>query len=214
MATSSQKIKSKIVVRYLPPSLTEETFLKTISAHLPNVTWKTYLKDNLSVKGKKFSIAYLNFKTEESVLNFAKEFDGHVFVDSSGNHYRISVDFALYQSIPINSTFFKRTNQIENDPDYLNFLSIINDGDGNQCVKTEQELLDILNPNLQPESNSLHANNGKTPLLEYLEQKRQEKAELFMNQNSVVKNPTKGKSKRRKLLKSSGDNSLQSQSQT
>lgn len=47
-----------------------------------------------------FSRAYLHFTTTESVVAFAKAFDGHAFVDARGNEFRAVVELAPSQRIP------------------------------------------------------------------------------------------------------------------
>ena len=47
-----------------------------------------------------YSRAYLRFKTFDSLLDFHRGFDGHLFKDAKGNEYVALVEFAPFQRIP------------------------------------------------------------------------------------------------------------------
>ncbi|ORX78089.1 RNA-binding domain-containing protein [Anaeromyces robustus] len=97
------KTRTKVIVRRLPPNLPEDIFYDSISEWLDNITWKSYFPGKLSkskAKENVFSRAYLNFKNIETLVEFFKEFDGHLYIDSKGNEYNALVEFSLYQMIP------------------------------------------------------------------------------------------------------------------
>ncbi|ORX42101.1 RNA-binding domain-containing protein [Piromyces finnis] len=97
------KARTKVIVRRLPPNLPEEVFYDSINEWLENITWKSYYPGKLSkskAKENVFSRAYLNFKNIETLIEFFKEYDGHMFIDSKGNEYQALVEFSLYQMIP------------------------------------------------------------------------------------------------------------------
>lgn len=94
----------KIVVRRLPPNLPEDIFWQSVSNWVTDeaVTWKAFFpgkpkkryvwcykakigsdfrsmnKDNIP------SRAYIAFRSPDQLTNFARDYDGHKFVDKAG----------------------------------------------------------------------------------------------------------------------------------
>ncbi|KAF1803803.1 Smg-4/UPF3 family-domain-containing protein [Mucor lusitanicus] len=121
-------LKTKVVVRRLPPNLPEEIFNTSVKPWISQdtVDYSVYVPGKLSkskAKESVFSRAYFHFKTMEAVIAFHQGYDGHVFVDSRGNEFRAVVEFALYQKIPKeHKTTDARQGTIDEDQDYLDFL--------------------------------------------------------------------------------------------
>ncbi|CAO3643579.1 unnamed protein product [Mucor fragilis] len=121
-------LKTKVVVRRLPPNLPEEIFNTSVKPWISedSVDYSVYVPGKLSKSKAKesiFSRAYFHFKTTEAVIAFHQGYDGHVFVDSRGNEFRAVVEFALYQKIPKeHQTADARQGTIDEDQDYLDFL--------------------------------------------------------------------------------------------
>ncbi|KAL0093901.1 Smg-4/UPF3 family-domain-containing protein [Phycomyces blakesleeanus] len=130
-ASRKNVLKTKVIVRRLPPNLPEEIFMNTVKPWTSeeNVDYKYYVLGKLSKSKAKehvFSRAYFHFKTMEAVIAFHQGFDGHIFVDSRGNESRAVVEFAPYQKIPKEQkTTDARAGTIDSDPDYYKFLLML-----------------------------------------------------------------------------------------
>ncbi|KAK4510561.1 Serine/threonine protein kinase [Mucor velutinosus] len=121
-------LKTKVVVRRLPPNLPEEIFNTSVKPWISEdtVDYSVYVPGKLSKSKAKesiFSRAYFHFKSMEAVIAFHQGYDGHAFVDSRGNEFRAVVEFALYQKIPKEpKAADARQGTIDEDQDYLDFL--------------------------------------------------------------------------------------------
>ncbi|KAJ3342227.1 hypothetical protein HDU93_003019, partial [Gonapodya sp. JEL0774] len=126
------KAKTKVVVRRLPPNLPESIFWGAVETWMPHVDWKVYVLGKVSTNRSKeptLSRAYLNFNSLDALVDFARNFDGHSFIDSKGNHFRAIVEFSPFQRVPPSATSAKkprrvdpRQNTVDRDADYLAFL--------------------------------------------------------------------------------------------
>ncbi|KAI7866105.1 Smg-4/UPF3 family-domain-containing protein [Mucor mucedo] len=177
-------LKTKVIVRRLPPNLPEEIFFNSVKPWInqDNVDYSLYVPGKLSkskAKESVFSRAYFHFKTMEAVIAFHQGFDGHGFMDSRGNENRAVVEFAPYQKIPReHKTVDVRQGTIDEDQDYLDFLESLKaeekskhdleneTGDGlTQIERLENRIAMVTAKTLAAEQ----ANKPKTtPLLEHL----------------------------------------------
>ncbi|CAG8485051.1 8303_t:CDS:2 [Ambispora leptoticha] len=120
--------KTKVVVRRLPPNVPEEKFMESVKqwANEKTIDWYRFHPGRVSKSKNKeniFSRAYFHFKTDEMVLEFHREYDNHLFVDSKGNETRAVVEFAPFQKLPKERKKpDPRQGTIESDPDYLAFV--------------------------------------------------------------------------------------------
>ncbi|EGF83414.1 hypothetical protein BATDEDRAFT_84963 [Batrachochytrium dendrobatidis JAM81] len=125
------KLRTKIVVRRLPPTLPRDAFFNTISKWLDYIDWSEYVSGKLAKKLAKqnvFSRAYLNFIDCDSVLDFFKSCNGHLFVDSKGNEHRAVVEFAPFQRFcKQRKTIDPLVNTLDADADYQAFLQSLSD---------------------------------------------------------------------------------------
>uniref|UniRef100_A0A0P4W7Z5 UPF3 domain-containing protein n=1 Tax=Scylla olivacea TaxID=85551 RepID=A0A0P4W7Z5_SCYOL len=167
---------TKVVVRRLPPTMTEEEFMEAINP-VPEYDYFTFCPADNSLGPNAFTRAYINFKSSSEIFNFRDKFDGYVFVDQKGNEFPAMVEFAPFQKVPKRLGSKKkdaRCGTIDQDPDYLEFLETI----ANPETVTLQPLEAVLEE-IQAHDRELKANNGylkvKTPLLEYIEQRKAEK---------------------------------------
>nr|XP_053651935.1 regulator of nonsense transcripts 3B-like isoform X1 [Cherax quadricarinatus]XP_053651936.1 regulator of nonsense transcripts 3B-like isoform X1 [Cherax quadricarinatus]XP_053651937.1 regulator of nonsense transcripts 3B-like isoform X1 [Cherax quadricarinatus] len=167
---------TKVVVRRLPPNMTEEEFREAVSP-LPEHDYFTFSPADNSLGPYSFTRAYINFKNVDDVFTFRDKFDGYVFVDQKGNEHPAMVEFAPFQKIPKRTNGKKRDARcgtIDQDPDFLAFLESIT----NPVAVTLPPLEAVLEE-IQAQDRELKANNGiikvKTPLLEFIEQKKAEK---------------------------------------
>ncbi|CAH8389708.1 unnamed protein product, partial [Eruca vesicaria subsp. sativa] len=74
--------KRKVVVRHLPPSLSQSDLLSQIDPRFGDrYNWVSFRPGKSSFKTQKYSQAYFGFKAPEDVYDFAAFFNGHVFVN-------------------------------------------------------------------------------------------------------------------------------------
>ena len=201
--------QTKIVVRCLPPSMTEEEFLDQISP-LPDNDYirfvsttiyllkplsscQRYHKADFSLDQYAYCTAYINFLHQDDIFIFQEKFDGYVFVDAKGNEYVAVVEFAPNQRISIvkdNKRKDPKINTIEQDPDYIKFLELLEDGPEVFCHFYPKTILIVL---LQGTGNTVEQvleeiehkereakagrgpDNQMTPLLQFMKDKKDEK---------------------------------------
>ncbi|CAL1262311.1 unnamed protein product [Larinioides sclopetarius] len=171
--------QTKVVIRRLPPSMTEEQFLEQISP-VPEHDYMYFVKADMSLGPHAFSRAYINFLIPEDIFLFKDKFDGYVFVDNKGNEYPAIVEFAPFQKIPKKRNPKKRDAKcgtIDNDPDYLKFLESLKNPDEVALPSAEVYLEEI-----ESREKELKANNGvpkiTTPLIEFLTAKKIEQQKI------------------------------------
>ncbi|GLI70249.1 hypothetical protein VaNZ11_015095 [Volvox africanus] len=122
--------KTKVVIRNLPPGMTEETFM-TVLDNLTggHYTWLSYFPGKVRLKRVVFSRAYINFSTSEDVFDFKQRFDGHVFIGQKGHQYRCSVEYAPLQKVPVlEEKPHPLEGTIEKDAEYLAFWEAYESG--------------------------------------------------------------------------------------
>lgn len=74
----------QVVVRRLPPTMTEEEFLEAVTP-LPEHDFFTFCPADGSLgPSNSFTRAYINFKSQTDIFTFRDKFDGYVFVDKKG----------------------------------------------------------------------------------------------------------------------------------
>jgi hypothetical protein len=125
----SQGARTKVVVRLLPPFLTEDGFKETIGAWLDATNWFTYYKGKLSALEIRHSCAFLNFKDPADVIRFKYAFDKHVFVSDKGAQYRCSVVYAPNQRVARGKGLRdNKEGTVEKDAEYKEFLARLESG--------------------------------------------------------------------------------------
>ncbi|XP_010542917.1 PREDICTED: regulator of nonsense transcripts UPF3-like isoform X2 [Tarenaya hassleriana] len=119
--------KRKVIVRHLPPSITQSGLLSHIHARFADrYNWLAFHPGKSSHKNQKYSRAYIEFKTQEDVYEFATFFNGHVFVNEKGSQCKAIVEYAPSQRVPKQcGKKDPREGTICKDPGYLEFLKII-----------------------------------------------------------------------------------------
>jgi len=173
---NNQDVPTKAVIRHLPPTMTAEEFLEAVSP-LPESDYFYFRKADISLGSFAFSRAYIHFLSFEDIILFRDRFDGYVFVDSKGNEYPASVEFAPYQKIPKKERKDLIANTIEKDAEYIQFKEQLESG-----VKTESlPSTEVLLEELEARDRELKTNHGCpkviTPLIEYVVGKMQGKAQ-------------------------------------
>ncbi|XP_076037411.1 UPF3 regulator of nonsense mediated mRNA decay isoform X2 [Oratosquilla oratoria] len=165
---------SKIVVRRLPPGMTEEEFCEAVSP-LPENDYFAFITADRSLGPNAFTRVYINFRNSDDVFTFRDQFDGYVFVDQKGNEYQAMVEYAPFQKIPKRPSKKRdlRCGTIDQDQDYLAFVETLTNPPPVNLPQMEQVLEEI-----EAQERALRANGQlkmKTPLLEYIEQRKAEK---------------------------------------
>lgn len=126
----------KLVIRRLPPTLTEEEFLRHISP-LPKHDYFCYFEANSGLGRHSFSRAYINILDSSEMSLFKERFDNYVFLDKDGHEYPAVVEQSLWHKSARSGPFYTLSEQqklsnnisiegnsqsIEQDPAYIEFL--------------------------------------------------------------------------------------------
>ena len=94
----------KLVVRMLPPKLTEAEFRDSIAARwVDKFDWMRYepgLVPDDAGRPITFTVAYLRFHTAELAAEFSEATDGAPYRDSTGGMCRCLVELAVCHSVP------------------------------------------------------------------------------------------------------------------
>ncbi|XP_075865738.1 regulator of nonsense transcripts 3A isoform X2 [Microcebus murinus] len=164
---------SKVVVRRLPPSLTQEQLEEELRP-LPAHDYFEFFAADLSLHPHLYSRAYINFRNPEDILLFRDRFDGYIFIDSKGLEYPAVVEFAPFQKIAKKKLKRRdaKTGSIEDDPEYKKFLETY-------CVEEEKASAnpETLLGEIEAKTRELVARRT-TPLLEYIKNRKLEKQRI------------------------------------
>ncbi|KAK7331567.1 hypothetical protein VNO80_28303 [Phaseolus coccineus] len=119
--------RTKVVLRHLPPSLSEAALLAQIdSAFADRYNWLSFRPGKVSQKHISYSRAYIDFKRPDDVILFAEFFNGHVFVNEKGSQFKVIVEYAPSQRVPRQwSKKDGRDGTIYKDSEYLEFLELL-----------------------------------------------------------------------------------------
>ncbi|PKA66757.1 Regulator of nonsense transcripts UPF3 [Apostasia shenzhenica] len=119
--------RTKVVLRHLPPSITEGDLVERIDAKLAGrYKWFCFRPGKSSQKNQKYARAYIDFRSPEDVFEFAEFFDGHVFVNERGTQYKVLVEYAPSQRVPKQWTKKDgREGTVLKDPEYMEFLELL-----------------------------------------------------------------------------------------
>ncbi|KAJ8683563.1 hypothetical protein QAD02_019355 [Eretmocerus hayati] len=165
---------TKVVIRRLPPSMTQEQFMEQVSP-LPEHDFMYFAKADMSLGQNAFSRAYIDFLNQQDIFEFREKFDNYVFVDSKGTEFAAVVEFAPFQRVPKKRIGKKKDikcGTIESDPYYISFLESLKSQEtesSNAAPKTEYSF--------QP-SDHTPKKVTSTPLLDFLKQRKQEKQRI------------------------------------
>lgn len=103
---------NKLVIRRLPPNLSEDEFLKQISP-LPKHDYFAFFEANSGLGKHCFSRAYINFIDPNDMSVFRDRFDNYVFLDGDGNEYPAVVEQSLWHKSPKSGPFYKNSDELE-----------------------------------------------------------------------------------------------------
>nr|CAG4651747.1 EOG090X04G9 [Triops cancriformis] len=173
---SKEKALTKVVVRRLPPLMTEDVFLEQI-APLADNDYFHFVKADMSLGIFAFSRAYINFLNVDDLFIFRDKFDGYVFLDNKGNEYVAVVEFATSQKIPRKtSETDPKCGTIEQDAEYVQVLKALESPEPIHLPSAESFLEEI-----EARERERRAQNDaivSTPLVEFLKQKKVERTRL------------------------------------
>ncbi|KAL6059542.1 hypothetical protein QOT17_014106 [Balamuthia mandrillaris] len=197
--SGGKRRKTKLIVRGLPPALSEEAFRSAVGdAHLQNTDYIFFVPGHSSTKRTVLGYAFMNFTESELLLQFVRSFNGHSFIDGKGKPYVISIEYAPYQRKPKQrKKSDPREGSLEQDEDYLKFIEEVNKEDTKSALPSaevqlekrlaeERELLEkhggqappIMSPLLREllEKKALRAaKRGRTPKRDKRERRRRQK---------------------------------------
>ncbi|KAL1802013.1 hypothetical protein ACET3Z_030660 [Daucus carota] len=119
--------RTKVVVRHLPPTISEAMLLEQIDDKFTRrFKFVSFRPGNNSQRHQSYSRAYIDFQRPEDVIEFAEYFGGHVFVNEKGTQFKTVVEYAPSQRVPKQwSKKDGREGTIFKDPEYLEFLEFI-----------------------------------------------------------------------------------------
>eukprot|EP00238_Polyblepharides_amylifera_P013261 CAMPEP_0196578698 /NCGR_PEP_ID=MMETSP1081-20130531/7557_1 /TAXON_ID=36882 /ORGANISM="Pyramimonas amylifera, Strain CCMP720" /LENGTH=276 /DNA_ID=CAMNT_0041897993 /DNA_START=75 /DNA_END=902 /DNA_ORIENTATION=- len=185
-----EETRTKVVVRKLPPTLSEDAFKEAAgNGFTARWTWSSYFPGKIGTKGIKYSRAYLHFKKLDEVVAFCQHFQDHLFVNERGVQFRAQVEFAPFQSIPkVRRRKDPRTGTIEKDAEYLAFL---------EELERPEEMLPSAEVQLERKEQEEKDREGSTgekpviitPLMQFIIQKSKEKSRT----RSVLQRPASGR---------------------
>ncbi|XAO26169.1 hypothetical protein I312_105003 [Cryptococcus bacillisporus CA1280] len=152
--------RNKLVIRRLPPTLPEDIFWQSVSTWITDKTclWKSFVKgkagDSNYDSHPVYSRAYVLMADPESLVNFRRAFDGHIYKSKTGAEFQAVVEYAPFQKTPLKTKVKvdNRQGTIGEDPDYLSFIESLN-------APVTKPALEVAAPVTQPTT---------TPLLEHL----------------------------------------------
>lgn len=169
----------KLVVRTLPPKLTEAEFRESISSWTDDIDYMRWEQGNVHEEQWKsidYTVAYLRFPSREKAIAFSEEKDGAAYKDSTGGMTRCLVELAINQRVPNNrGKKDAREDTIEKDPDYIKFCEALN------AEKPKPVSAEVLMLQREEEEKKKRKANDiiVTPLMAYIQQKRGARASLL-----------------------------------
>ena len=181
---------SKLIIRHLPPNLTEDVFKETLD--LPtdsNSHW--YLAGPVSADLGYFatSRAYVTFTRTDDLILFKEKYDGYVFVDTKGGgEYRAQVDLAPFQESPKSKKVPRNDRKVatlDKDPDYLKFVESLSASKSDSNVNAAELNL----KELETRDRELKLSNGcpkiTTPLIEFVLKKKGDRSRKKGDENRL-----------------------------
>mmetsp|Transcript_68389 Transcript_68389/g.189265 ORF Transcript_68389/g.189265 Transcript_68389/m.189265 type:complete len:435 (+) Transcript_68389:72-1376(+) len=159
----------KVVVRLLPPEITEDELLATINeSHIQSTKWRCFQAGKRYKGEAKHSVnsrCYFHFESLERAEDFVKDYHGHQFIDGQGEQFRAVVCFAPYQKVPRpKSQKDPRDGTIMDDPVYKEFLETLSEA-SKAVYEAPPDPKVLLKP----------TDYGDTPLLNYMKTRSKER---------------------------------------
>lgn len=189
-ARNKQSQHSKLIIRHLPPNLSEDVFKETLDLPTdPNSHW--YLAGPVSADLGYFatSRAYVTFARMDDLILFKEKYDGYIFVDTKGGgEYRARVELAPFQEtlkskkVPRND---RKVATLDKDPDYLSFVESLTASKSDSNVNAAELNL----KELENRDRELKLSNGcpkiTTPLIEFVLKKKGDRSRKKGDENRL-----------------------------
>ncbi|XP_017001984.2 regulator of nonsense transcripts 3B [Drosophila takahashii] len=169
----------KIVMRHLPPTMTETEFLEQVGP-LPENDSYYYCQADWSLGHEATCRAYIDMSLKDiaDVLQFRDRFDGYVFVDQKGVEYMAIVEYAPFQCFLKNKARNddSKVNSIESEAHYQEFVQRLAD-EREEASRAGDVKLDFSFDRRADEKVK------STPLLQYLANKKEKRREEARKRN-------------------------------
>ncbi|XP_016974019.1 regulator of nonsense transcripts 3A [Drosophila rhopaloa] len=169
----------KIVMRHLPPTMTEKDFLDQVGP-LPENDSYYYCPADWSLGQEATCRAYIDMSLKDiaDVLQFRDRFDGYVFVDTKGVEYVAIVEYAPFQCFLKNKARNddSKVNTIESESHYQEFIQRLAD-EREEASRMSDVKIDFSFDRRADEKVK------STPLLQYLANKKEKRREEARKRN-------------------------------
>ncbi|XP_016953549.1 regulator of nonsense transcripts 3B [Drosophila biarmipes] len=169
----------KIVMRHLPPTMTETEFLDQVGP-LPENDSYYYCQADWSLGQEATCRAYIDMSMKDisDVLQFRDRFDGYVFVDNKGVEYMAIVEYAPFQCFLKNKARNddSKVNTIESESHYQEFIQRLAD-EREEASRMGDVKIDFTFDRRADEKVK------STPLLQYLANKKEKRREEARKRN-------------------------------
>ncbi|KAH8348234.1 hypothetical protein KR084_005667 [Drosophila pseudotakahashii] len=169
----------QIVMRHLPPTMTETEFLDQVGP-LPENDSYYYCQADWSLGHEATCRAYIDMSLKDitDVLQFRDRFDGYVFVDNKGVEYMAIVEYAPFQCFLKNKSRNddSKVNSIESESHYQEFVQRLAD-EREEASRVGDVKLDFSFDRRADEKVK------STPLLQYLANKKEKRREEARKRN-------------------------------
>ncbi|VUC35157.1 unnamed protein product [Clonostachys rosea] len=177
----AQNEGEKLVIRRLPPAMTQEEFVTILGpdweANKGKVDWLSYAPGKVSKdpsKPSRPSRAYVHLKRKDDIMGLSEAVQSSTWEDAKGTFTSPAliapptVEFAIYKKIPSNKRRTDaRQGTIDQDPQFMAFLeNLANTGLANEGVEVDDA----------DEAEKSDIKVTTTPLIEYLKEKKASKA--------------------------------------
>jgi hypothetical protein len=157
-------------------------------------SWLRFWAGKQAVKGREHPVlsrCYLRFKTEDTVMSFCKEFQGHAYINDKGVRFLASVQFAPYQKCPRAKQGKRgrdlKQNSIHKDADYKRFVAELE-----RTAGVVRPSADVQLDQKEAEQKALLASTGATqpavamtPLMTYMQKKANVRAAKRQRQQAA-----------------------------
>ncbi len=120
-APKAPNVRTKLIIRNLPPTLTEDAAIDALHAAIPPPSYNfiDYIPGKLSATTIRPSRLYINLVDPAYVHRVHAALHNKLFVSQRGTQFRAAVEYAPFQRTPGPGKPDKRTGTIESDNDYV-----------------------------------------------------------------------------------------------
>eukprot|EP00794_Sanderia_malayensis_P011291 gene11291-12472_t len=180
-----ESLPTKVVVRRLPPLLTENTLKEELDG-MPEYDYMRLVPPDYSLAPHVFSRAYINFNSFANALQFRNSYDGYIFSDGKGREHSIVVELAPFQGLPKENKRRKdpKCGTIFKDPDYETFMENLDKRvEPLPSAEVYLEAMESLKAD--------KATADKSPLVEFLNKKRAQRNQSRQISMAMLENDRK-----------------------